>query len=148
MLTTFQSDEYLFGSLQAGASGFLLKRSSPDELLDGVRVVAGGEALLASSVTVRVIDEFVRTSRTVPDADERVDLLTEREIEVLGLVGRGHNNGEIADAMHISESTAKTHLKRVLMKLGLRERVAAVVFAHEAGVLDPPDRGPAGTPTG
>lgn len=136
MLTTFESDDYLFESLRAGASGFLLKRSPPDELLDAVRVVARGEALLASSVTVRLIDEFTRRSPTARRSDDRLERLTDREIEVLGLVGLGHNNGEIAEMMHVSESTAKTHLKRILMKLGLRDRVAAVVFAHEVGVVD------------
>ncbi len=136
MLTTFQSDEYLFESLRAGASGFSLKRSAPEELLNTLRVVAGGEALLAPSVTVRLIDEFTRTSHLRSSEDGRLDLLTEREVEVLTLVGQGLNNGEIADTMHVSESTAKTHLKRILMKLGLRDRVAAVVFAHECGMLD------------
>ncbi len=136
MLTTFQSDEYLFESLRAGASGFSLKRSAPEELLNTLRVVAGGEALLAPSVTVRLIDEFTRTSHLRSSEDGRLDLLTEREVEVLTLVGRGLNNGEIAETMHVSESTAKTHLKRILMKLGLRDRVAAVVFAHECGMLD------------
>jgi DNA-binding NarL/FixJ family response regulator len=136
MLTTFESDEYLFESLRAGASGFLLKRSAPTELLDGIRVVANGEALIASSLTLRLIDEFTRRSRTPRAANARLDLLTDREMEVLTLVGRGRNNGEIAEVMHISESTAKTHLKRILMKLGLRDRVAAVVFAHEAGIVD------------
>jgi DNA-binding NarL/FixJ family response regulator len=136
MLTTFQSDEYLFDSLRAGASGFLLKRSPPDELLNGVRVVAEGQGLLASSVTVRLIEEFARRA-PAPDVDRaRVQLLTEREVEVLGLVGCGCNNREIAELSHMSESTAKTHLKRILMKLGLRDRVAAVVFAHETGLVD------------
>jgi DNA-binding NarL/FixJ family response regulator len=136
MLTTFQSDDYLFESLQAGASGFLLKRSAPAELLNAVRVVANGEALLASSITLRIIEEFTRRKRTTRVDDQRFEHLTEREIEVLGLVGRGLNNAEIADMVHISESTAKTHLKRILMKLGLRDRVAAVVFAHEVGIVD------------
>lgn len=136
MLTTFESDEYLFESLRAGASGFLLKRSPPDELLNGVRVVSAGEGLLAASVTTRLIEEFTRTSRRTGPSDDRLELLTGREIEVLSLVGRGRNNAEIARAMHVSESTAKTHLKRILMKLGLRDRVAAVVFAHQTGVVD------------
>jgi DNA-binding NarL/FixJ family response regulator len=136
MLTTFQSDEYLFDSLRAGASGFLLKRSPPEELLNAVRVVAAGEGLLASSVTVRLIDEFVRRAPTAQLDQGRIGLLTEREVEVLRLVGLGRNNREIADTTHMSESTAKTHLKRILMKLGLRDRVAAVVFAHESGLVD------------
>ena len=138
VLTTFESDEYLFESLLAGASGFLLKRSPPEELLRGVRVVAAGEALLASSVTVRLVEELTRTTRASWSHDERLDRLTDREVEVLSLVGRGHNNREIARTMHISESTAKTHLKRILMKLGLRDRVAAVVFAHETGIVHAP----------
>jgi DNA-binding NarL/FixJ family response regulator len=136
MLTTFQTDEYLFESLRSGASGFLLKRSPPDELLNAVRVVAAGEGLLASSVTVRLIDEFARRAPASGIDRSRVELLTDREIEVLGLVGRGYNNSEIAEATHVSESTAKTHLKRILMKLGLRDRVAAVVFSHETGLVD------------
>jgi len=136
MLTTFQTDEYLFESLKSGASGFLLKRSPPDELLNAVRVVAAGEGLLASSVTVRLIDEFARRAPASGVDRSRVELLTDREIEVLGLVGRGYNNREIAEATHMSESTAKTHLKRILMKLGLRDRVAAVVFSHETGLVD------------
>jgi DNA-binding NarL/FixJ family response regulator len=136
MLTTFQTDQYLFDSLKAGASGFLLKRSPPDELLNAVRVVAAGEGLLASSVTVRLIDEFARRAPANGNDRDRLGLLTQREVEVLGLVGRGHNNREIAESTHMSESTAKTHLKRILMKLGLRDRVAAVVFAHEAGLVE------------
>jgi DNA-binding NarL/FixJ family response regulator len=136
MLTTFQTDEYLFESLKSGASGFLLKRSPPDEMLNAVRVVAAGEGLLASSVTVRLIDEFARRAPAGATDRARVDLLTDREVEVLRLVGRGYNNREIAEATHMSESTAKTHLKRILMKLGLRDRVAAVVFSHETGLVD------------
>jgi DNA-binding NarL/FixJ family response regulator len=136
MLTTFHSDEYLFESLRSGASGFLLKRSPPDELLNAVRVVAAGEGLLASSVTVRLIDEFARRAPMSEHDRERVELLTDREVEVLELVGRGHNNREIAEMTNVSESTAKTHIKRILMKLGLRDRVAAVVFAHEAGLVE------------
>jgi len=138
MLTTFQTDQYLFDSLKAGASGFLLKRSPPDELLNAVRVVAAGEGLVASSVTVRLIDEFARRSPANGNDRGRLELLTEREVEVLGLVGRGYNNREIAETTHMSESTAKTHLKRILMKLGLRDRVAAVVFAHETGIVHAP----------
>lgn len=139
ILTTFDSDEYLFESLRAGASGFLLKRSAPKELLEAVRVAAHGEALLTPSATVRLIDEFTRGGKTKHTEVKLLELLTGRELEVLELVGRGLNNAEIAEVMNISESTAKTHLKRILMKLGLRDRVAAVVFAHEAGVVDPED---------
>lgn len=135
ILTTFESDEYLFESLRAGASGFLLKRSPPEQLLDAVRVVADGEALLASSVTLRVIDEFTSSGPLARADQDRLETLTEREVEVLRLVGRGHNNAEIAAMIHVSESTAKTHLRRILMKLGLRDRVAAVVFAHDIGLV-------------
>jgi DNA-binding NarL/FixJ family response regulator len=136
MLTTFQTDEYLFESLSAGASGFLLKRSTPAELVNGVRVVAQGEALLASAVTVRIIEEFTRRARHRPVDHDGLVLLTDREIEVLAHVGRGLNNTEISDLMHVSESTAKTHQRRIMMKLGLRDRVAVVVYAHEMGVVD------------
>jgi DNA-binding NarL/FixJ family response regulator len=137
VLTTFELDEYLFESLRAGASGFLLKRSSPEQLLEAVRVAAKGEALLASSITLRVIREFARRDAGAPRRDERLELLTERETEVLRLVGQGYNNAEVAALTHVSESTAKTHLRRILMKLGLRDRVAAVVYAHEAGLAGP-----------
>ncbi len=137
VVTTFELDRYVFEAIRAGASGYLLKRTRPDDLLDGIRVVAGGDALLSPSVTRRLVEEFADHHVVDPDADPRVGALTEREREVLVCVARGLSNAEIAEEMHISESTAKTHLKRVLMKLGLRDRVGAVVFAYESGVVRP-----------
>ena len=137
VVTTFELDQYVFESLRAGASGYLLKRSRPNELLDGIRIVAAGEALLSPSVTRRLVEEFVDHTVATQDADQSMKALTEREGEVLICVARGFSNTEIAEEMHISESTAKTHLKRVLMKLGLRDRVSAVVFAYEAGIVRP-----------
>ncbi|MCP5027895.1 MAG: response regulator transcription factor [Actinomycetia bacterium] len=138
VVTTFELDKYVFESLRAGASGYLLKRSRPAELIDGIRVVAAGEALLSPSVTRRLVEEFAEHLVTPADVDQRrVDALTQREGEVLACVARGLSNAEIAAEMHISESTAKTHLKRVLMKLGLRDRVGAVVFAYETGFVRP-----------
>jgi DNA-binding NarL/FixJ family response regulator len=133
VVTTFEVDEYVFDSLRCGASGFLLKRTPPQDLVAGIRAVATGDALLAPSVTRRLIETFA--GRGVPrEASARLGALTERELETLRLVARGLNNAELAQAMFVSESTAKTHLRRVLMKLGLRDRVAAVIFAYEAGL--------------
>lgn len=137
IVTTFEMDQYVFESLRAGASGYLLKRSRPSELIDGIRIVAAGDALLSPSITRRVVEEFAEHSLATPAGTERLEALTDREGEVLACVARGLSNTEIAKEMHISESTAKTHLKRVLMKLGLRDRVSAVVFAYEAGVVRP-----------
>jgi DNA-binding NarL/FixJ family response regulator len=137
VVSTFELDKYVFESLRAGASGYLLKRTRPDDLLAGVRLVAEGEGLLSPSVTRRIIEEFADLPATEPANLDRVELLTEREREVLLCVARGLSNSEIGEEMHISESTAKTHLKRVLMKLGLRDRVGAVVFAYESGLLRP-----------
>lgn len=135
IVTTFETDEFLFRSLQAGASGFVLKRTPPHDLVAGIRAVASGEGLLGPSVTRRLIEEFAE--RPVPSTDvrRRLELLTDRETETLGLLGQGMNNAEIAAAMFVSESTAKTHVRRILMKLGLRDRVAAVIFAYEAGIM-------------
>ncbi len=135
VVTTFELDRYVFDSLRAGASGYLLKRSRPSDLIEGIRIVAAGDALLSPSVTRRLVEEFARQPATPEDAEDSLEVLTDREREVLTCVARGMSNAEIAKAMHISESTAKTHLKRVLMKLGLRDRVGAVVFAYEAGVV-------------
>lgn len=134
VLTTFELDEYVFSALQAGASGFLLKRSPPEQLLEGIRTVAAGDALLSPSVTRRLIAEFAsRPERTV---DPRFGDLTEREREVLVHVAQGLSNDELSESLFISENTVKTHLKRVLTKLGARDRVQAVVMAYEGGLMD------------
>jgi DNA-binding NarL/FixJ family response regulator len=135
IVTTFETDEFLFRSLQAGASGFVLKRTPPHDLVAGIRAVASGDGLLGPSVTRRIIEEFA--DRPVPSTGHRrhLELLTEREMETLKLLAQGMNNTEIADAMYVSESTAKTHVRRTLMKLGLRDRVAAVIFAYQAGLM-------------
>ncbi len=137
VVTTFEQDRYVFESIRAGASGYLLKRSRPAELIDGIRIVAEGDALLSPSITRRLVEEF--SDQAVPSAEssKSLETLTDREAEVLTCVARGLSNAEVAAEMHISESTAKTHLKRVLMKLGLRDRVGAVVFAYENGVIKP-----------
>ena len=127
----------MFAALNAGASGYLLKRTRPAELIEGIHLVADGDGLLSPSVTRRLIEKFAEFP--VPDTAINDDLerLTGREREVLACVARGRNNAEIAAELHISESTAKTHVKRVLMKLNLRDRVHAVVFAYEAGLVKP-----------
>ena len=137
ILTTFEQDDYIFGALSAGASGFLLKRTRPEELLAAIHTVAAGDSLLSPSVTRIVIDHMSR--RPTPDrrAREQLTELTPREFEVLGLVARGHSNGEIAERLVIEESTVKTHVKRILMKLNLRDRVQAVIFAYESGLTQP-----------
>ena len=137
ILTTFDIDEYVFEALRSGASGFLLKDTDPDELLQAVRVVAAGDALLAPSVTRRLIEEFATRPdphRTPPEA---LAVLTEREREVLGLVARGLSNHEIAGELVISPATAKTHVSRVMMKLGARDRAQLVVIAYETGLVQP-----------
>ena len=137
VLTTYDLDEYVYDALQAGASGFLLKDTPPEQLADGIRAIAAGEALLAPTVTRRLIEEFARigpSRRTRPAA---LDELTPRELEVLGLIARGMSNAEIADALVLSGTTVKTHVTRVLMKLGLRDRVQAVVLAYESGLVTP-----------
>jgi DNA-binding NarL/FixJ family response regulator len=135
ILTTFELDEYVFGALRAGASGFLLKRSSPEVLIEGIKVVAGGDGLLAPSVTRRLIQEFARQPGTPAPPAAPLGTLTQREREVLALIGGGLSNGEIAARLYISQATVKTHVKRILMKLGLRDRVQAVVLAYEAGLV-------------
>ncbi len=137
MVTTFELDRYVFESLQAGASGYLLKRTRPAELVEGIRLVAAGDALLSPSITRRLVEEFAEHHITEPACNELVGTLTEREREVLINVAQGYSNSEIAARLHISESTAKTHLKRVMMKLNLRDRVNAVVFAYETGLIRP-----------
>lgn len=137
ILTTFDLDEYVFAALRAGASGFLLKDTPAEELVDAVRCVAAGDALLAPSVTKRVIAEFA--TRPTPAARDEVDLdqLTEREREVLVHMAKGRSNAEIAEALVLGETTVKTHVGRVLMKLHLRDRVQAVVLAYETGLVTP-----------
>ncbi len=133
ILTTFEEDEYIFGGLRAGASGFLLKRTRPEELIAAVHTIAAGESLLSPSVTRRVIDRMAEQ----PDAGicaAEIDELTPRERDVLELLTRGLSNAEIADALVVEPSTVKTHVKRILMKLGLRDRVQAVIYAYEHGV--------------
>jgi DNA-binding NarL/FixJ family response regulator len=137
ILTTFEQDDYVFGALQAGASGFLLKRTAAEELISAIHTVAAGDSLLSPSVTRTVIDRMA--GQPLPDASarERVEELTPREREVLELVARGLSNGEIAAALVIEDSTVKTHVKRILMKLRLRDRVQAVIFAYETGLTRP-----------
>jgi DNA-binding NarL/FixJ family response regulator len=135
ILTTFELDEYVFGALRAGASGFLLKRSSPEVLIEGIKVVASGDGLLAPSVTRRLIQEFARQPDPPALPAAPLATLTQREREVLSLVGAGLSNAELAGRLHISEATVKTHVKRILMKLGLRDRIQAVVFAYETGLV-------------
>jgi DNA-binding NarL/FixJ family response regulator len=134
ILTTFEQDDYVFGALRAGASGFLLKRARPEELIAAVHTIAAGEALLSPSVTRLVIDRMAQ--QPTPELADQVRLaaLTAREREVLALIARGLSNREIAAALAVEESTIRTHVKRLLMKLGLRDRVQAVIFAYETGL--------------
>lgn len=135
VLTTFDDDDSLFRALDAGASGFLLKTASPEQLVDAVRVLAAGDALLAPAVTRRVIERF-SGSTAAPRAAE-LDALTEREEEVFRLVARGLANAEIATVLHVGEATVKTHVSNILLKLGVRDRVQAVVRAYETGFVHP-----------
>jgi DNA-binding NarL/FixJ family response regulator len=136
VLTTFDLNEYVYEALRAGASGFLLKDAPAEQLVAGIRVVAGGEALLAPSITRRVIEQFAQTPATV-EPPQALTELTPRELEVFKLVARGLSNAEIAEELVVSDTTVKTHVARVLMKLGLRDRVQAVVLAYESGVVAP-----------
>ena len=136
ILTTFDLDEYVYAAIRAGASGFLLKDAPPDDLIHAIRVVAGGDALLAPSVTRRLIEEFA--ARPTPETQpEGMDDLTDREIEVLRSLAAGLSNAEIADALYVSEATVKTHVSHILTKLDLRDRVQAVVVAYESGLVRP-----------
>jgi DNA-binding NarL/FixJ family response regulator len=137
VLTTYDLDEYVFSALAAGACGFLLKDSPPDELVSAIRVVAAGDALLAPRVTRRLVDQFVRLRAQYRDASATVARLTERERDVLPLLARGLSNAEIARQLHLGETTVKTHVAAILDKLGVRDRVHAVVFAYEAGLVRP-----------
>ncbi len=143
ILTTFEQDDYIFGALNAGASGFLLKRSGPEELLAAIQTVAAGDSLLSPSVTRTVIDRMARQPTPEIGPSRLLDSLTPREHEVLVLLARGLSNSEIAAELVIEESTVKTHVKRILMKLRLRDRIQAVVFAYESGLVQP---GPKATP--
>ncbi|HEY9288038.1 MAG TPA: response regulator transcription factor [Candidatus Dormibacteraeota bacterium] len=136
ILTTYELDEYVFDALAAGATGFLLKHVPPEELVHGVRVAAAGEALLAPSVTRRLIEEFTRRRAPAPHTKE-LNSLTERERDVLRLLARGLSNAEIATELQVGEATVKTHVAHVLDKLELRDRVQAVVYAYEVGLVKP-----------
>jgi DNA-binding NarL/FixJ family response regulator len=137
MLTTFDLNEYVYEALRAGASGFLLKDVPPEQLAAGIRVVASGDALLAPSITRRLIAEFAQNAPTPAEPPRGLEELTARELEVFKLVARGLSNSEIAAELVVSETTVKTHVARVLMKLGLRDRVQAVVLAYESGIAVP-----------
>jgi DNA-binding NarL/FixJ family response regulator len=136
IVTTFERDEYVFEALQAGASGFLLKNAPPEDLLHAVRVVADGEALLSPSVTRRIIEQFAHP-RSNPELGARLESLTHRELEVLQLLAGGKSNAELAAELFVSEGTVKTHVSSLLSKLGLRDRVQAVVLAYESGLVTP-----------
>ena len=137
ILTTFEQDDYIFGALAAGASGFLLKRTGPEELVSAIHTIAAGDSLLSPSVTNRVIERMAEQPGPDASRDARLAELTSREREVLELVARGLSNGEIAATLVIEESTVKTHMKRLLAKLGARDRVQAVIFAYESGLTQP-----------
>jgi DNA-binding NarL/FixJ family response regulator len=137
VLTTYDLDEYVYDALQAGASGFLLKDTPPAQLADGICVVAGGEALLAPTVTRRLIEEFARFGPARRTRPAELDELTPRELEVLRLLARGMSNAEIAETLVLGDTTIKTHVAHVLGKLGLRDRVQAVVLAYESGLVVP-----------
>jgi len=137
ILTTFDLDEYVYDALRAGASGFLLKDAPPEELVHAVRVVERGDALIAPSITKRLIEEISQRPAQQGTAPEALESLTQRELEVLQLMARGLSNHEIAQELFVSDTTVKTHVGRVLMKLGLRDRVQAVVLAYESGVVRP-----------
>jgi DNA-binding NarL/FixJ family response regulator len=141
MLTTFDLNEYVYDALRAGASGFLLKDVPPEQLIAAVRVVAAGDALIAPTITKRLIEQFSRTAppRLAPD---RLAALTPREFEIFTLIGRGLSNGEIASTLTLSQATVKTHVKRVLSKLDLRDRIHAVVLAYETGIVTPGNSDP------
>ncbi|MFJ3173081.1 response regulator [Streptomyces sp. SID7760] len=137
VLTTFDLDEYVYEALRAGASGFLLKDASADQLAEAVRVVAAGEALLSPNITKRLITEFSRLGAPRAPSKARIDELTERETEVLSLIAQGLSNAEIAAHLVVAEQTVKTHVGRILVKLGLRDRTQAAVFAYETGLVRP-----------
>lgn len=140
ILTTFELDDYIFGALRAGASGFMLKRTRPEELIAAVHTVAGGEALLSPSVTRRVIDRMAQQPMPRLVQSSALGSLTPREREVLGYLAQGLSNREIADALIVEESTIRTHVKRVLNKLDLRDRIQVVIFSYENGINEPRSR--------
>jgi DNA-binding NarL/FixJ family response regulator len=145
MLTTFDLDEYVYDALRAGASGFLLKDVRPEQLAEAVRVVAGGETLLAPAITQRLVEQYVRRSRPGSSRPDALAGLSERELTVLRLMARGRSNGEIAAELFLSETTVKTHITHLFSKLGLRDRAQAVVTAYETGLVEPgeePSTGP------
>jgi DNA-binding NarL/FixJ family response regulator len=137
MLTTFDLNEYVYEALRAGASGFLLKDVPAEQLINGIQVVARGEALLAPSITRRLIEEFAKNQPVERATPKEVEELTAREMEVFKLIARGMSNAEVAAELIVSETTVKTHVARVLMKLHLRDRVQAVVYAYESGLIQP-----------
>lgn len=137
VLTTFDLDDYVYAALRAGASGFLLKDAPAEQLVDAVRVVARGDALLAPSVTRRLIEDIARRPRLDGAAAHGIDELTERELDVLKLIAKGYSNAEVAAELYLGEATVKTHVGRLLTKLGLRDRVQAVVLAYESGLVTP-----------
>jgi DNA-binding NarL/FixJ family response regulator len=146
ILTTFEQDDYVFGALRAGASGFLLKRTRPEELIAAVHAVAVGDSLLSPSVTRLVIDRMAQQPTPVLGDRAKIDALTPREREVLELVARGLSNREIATELVVEESTIRTHVKRILMKLDLRDRVQVVIFTYETGLNRPAPRGQSSSP--
>ena len=137
ILTTFEQDDYIFGAIDAGASGFLLKRTRPEELLSAIHAVAAGDSLLSPSVTRIVLEHLARQPTLTPESTRQLSELTPRELQVLELIARGQSNREIAATLVIEESTVKTHVKRILLKLDLRDRIHAVIFAYEAGLAQP-----------
>ncbi|MFC9593937.1 response regulator [Streptomyces sp. NPDC056944] len=137
ILTTFDADDHVYGALRAGASGFLVKDTEPMELLHAVRVVARGDALISPAVTRRLISEFAGLAGRQPDPSPRLNALTEREREVLGLVGAGLSNDEIAGRLVLSPATAKTHVSRIMTKLAVRDRAQLVILAYESGMITP-----------
>jgi DNA-binding NarL/FixJ family response regulator len=137
VLTTFDTDEDAFAALRAGASGFMLKNAPPEELLSAIRVVAAGDSVVAPRVTRRLLETFADQLVPPRTEDSRLETLTEREYQVLGLVAQGLSNAEIADELFVADTTVTTHVGRILAKLGLRDRVQAVVFAYDAGIVKP-----------
>ena len=141
MLTTFDLDHYVYAALTAGASGFLLKDVTPEHLVAAVRLVRSGDALLAPAITRRLVERFARRDTDSPTAHRDLATLTPRELEVLGLLAQGLSNAELAGHLHLSEATVKTHVARILAKLGLRDRVQAVVLAYRTGLVSPTEPG-------